>query len=255
VGVSLDQWLILALAGLLVGITKTAIGGLGAIIVALFAFVFPAKESTASSTFLLISGDVMAVLMYRAQADWKLIRNLLPAVIPGIAAGAVFMHFASDKVMLLSIGSCLTVTLLLQFVLRHQRNATPPPDTPASRARVVAIGATGLAAGFVTIVGNAAAAVMGLYVLVTHTDKMRFVASAAWFYFILNLIKAPFIIGLGIVNWHHVVILLTLLPLVVIGGLAGRKLLGHIGQHQFEAITLITTIAACATLLIRGIIA
>ena len=251
--ISLSQWLLLALAALLVGITKTSIGGLGVIVVALFAFVFPAKESTASSTFLLIGGDIVAVLLFRTQADWRLIKSLLPAVVPGIALGALFMHLVDDKVMLLGIGTCIGITLLAQLVMRlRARGVHSTAETGANPA--VTIG-TGMIAGFVTIVGNAAAAVMGLYLLATHTDKTRFVASAAWFYFIVNLIKAPFIISLGIVNWHHVVILLTLYPLVIVAGVFGKRFLSHMNQRQFEGITLLTAAAACLVLLTRGILA
>jgi len=261
--ISLAQWVILALAALLVGITKTSIGGLGVIVVALFAFVFPAKESTASSTFLLISGDLLAVALYHRQADWRLIRSLLPAVIPGIAVGALFMHLVDDKVMLIGIGSCIAVTLIVQLILRlHSMHAGPQQEDDATasgangRAKRVALTVgTGVAAGFVTIVGNAAAAVMSLYLLATHTSKMRFVASAAWFYCIVNLCKVPFLISLNVLNWHHVIVLTTLVPLVVISGLLGKRFLTRINQGQFEGITLVTTAAACIILLIRGFLA
>ncbi|MCL2782365.1 MAG: sulfite exporter TauE/SafE family protein [Propionibacteriaceae bacterium] len=258
---SLVQWLILAVAALLVGVTKTSIGGLGVIVVALFAFVFPAKESTASSTFLLISGDILAVSLYHKQADWHLIRSLLPAVIPGIALGALFMHLVDDKVMLIGIGSCIAVTLIVQLILRIHATIAKTTDDDATdtehagaKRAALTIG-TGVAAGFVTIVGNAAAAVMSLYLLVTHTNKMRFVASAAWFYCIVNLCKVPFLISLRVLNWHHVIILVTLVPLVLISGLLGRRFLTRINQGQFEGITLVTTIVACVILLVRGILA
>jgi len=254
VGVTLDQWLILGVAALLVGITKTSISGLGTIVVTLFAFVFPAKESTATSLFLLMAGDVLAVALYSRQADWKLIRSLLPAVVPGIVVGAVFMHFVDNKVMLIGIGACIGLTLIVQAIvsLREAHGPAPAPDATPNRALTMG---TGVMAGFVTLVGNAAAAVMSLYLLATHTDKMRFVASAAWFYCIVNLVKVPFIVALGIVNWHHVLVLSTLVPLTVVSGLLGKRFLTRLNQKQFERITLVMTIIACITLLVRGFLA
>jgi len=252
--VTIGQWLILAVGALLVGVTKTSIGGLGTFVVMLFAFVFPAKESTASSLFLLLAGDVLAVSLYHSQADWKLIKGLLPAVLPGIALGALFMHFVDDKAMLIGIGSCIAATLIVQAILRIRSRPgdEPPQDATPNRALVVG---TGVMAGFVTLVGNAAAAVMSLYLLVTHTDKTRFVASSAWFYFIINVVKVPFIVSLGIVNWRHVMILATVVPLVVVAGLLGKRFLTRLNQRQFELITLLVTIAACVVLLVRGILA
>jgi len=259
VGVTIGQWLILAVAGLLVGITKTSVSGLGTFVVMLFAFVFPAKESTASTLFLLLAGDVLAVSLYHSQADWKLIRGLLPAVLPGIAAGALFMRFVDNKVMLIGIGSCIAATLIVQAFLRLRARKTADAaeagaDNEAAPNRALIIG-TGVMTGFVTLVGNAAAAVMSLYLLVTHTEKTRFVASSAWFYLIVNVVKVPFIVSLGIVNWRHVAILGTLVPLVVVAGLLGKRFLTRLNQHQFELITLLVTIAACIVLLVRGFLA
>ena len=58
---TLTVGLLLALAALIIGYAKTAIGGLATISVAIFASVMPARESTAAILLLLIIGDVVAV--------------------------------------------------------------------------------------------------------------------------------------------------------------------------------------------------
>ena len=90
--------MLLGAAALLIGISKTSVGGLAAIAVAVFASVMPAKESTAAVLLLLLTGDVVAVARYRRGADWGLLRRLLPSVLPGLALGAVFLWFVSDTV-------------------------------------------------------------------------------------------------------------------------------------------------------------
>ena len=79
--------MLLGAAALLIGISKTSVGGLAAIAVAVFASVMPAKESTAAVLLLLLTGDVVAVARYRRGADWGLLRRLLPSVLPGLALG------------------------------------------------------------------------------------------------------------------------------------------------------------------------
>ncbi|NHA69260.1 TSUP family transporter, partial [Phycicoccus flavus] len=74
--------LLLGLAALLIGYSKTALGGLGVVAVALFATVLPAKQSTAAILAVLVVGDLVAVWHYRRDADWGLVRRLLPAVLP-----------------------------------------------------------------------------------------------------------------------------------------------------------------------------
>ena len=59
-------------AALLVGVSKTGIGGLGVLVVAVFALIIPStKQSTGIVLPLLIFGDTVAVLAYRRHAQWK----------------------------------------------------------------------------------------------------------------------------------------------------------------------------------------
>ena len=73
-------------------------GGEAVISVAIFATILPTKESTAAILMLLIVGDVIACWHYRRDADWALVRRLLPAVVPGLVLGAMFIGAVDDVV-------------------------------------------------------------------------------------------------------------------------------------------------------------
>ena len=107
------EWVLLIGAALLIGVAKTSFGGLASLSVAMLALAMPTKESTAAALLLLITGDVVAVLRYRKAADWKLLRGLIPAVVPGLLLGAWFLSWVDDLVLKRSIGA-----LLLLFVIR-----------------------------------------------------------------------------------------------------------------------------------------
>ena len=70
---------LMVVAALIIGYSKTALGGLAVISVAIFATIMPAKESTAAILAVLMVGDLVACWHYRRDADWCLIRRLLPA--------------------------------------------------------------------------------------------------------------------------------------------------------------------------------
>src|SRR5664279_2748074 len=123
-GGSLGAVLLMGLAAVVIGFSKTALGGLAVISVAIFATILPAKESTAAILVLLIVGDLVAVWHYRLDADWSLIRRLLPAVLPGLVLGSVFLRFVSDGVLRRSIGAVLLVLLLLQLLVKWRGDAT-----------------------------------------------------------------------------------------------------------------------------------
>jgi len=256
-------WLLMAGAALVVGISKTSISGLGSLVVAAFALVLPAKESTAAVLLLLICGDIVAVILYHHAADWHQLKRLLPAVVPGIALGAVFMKFVSDEVLLVSVAGCLIAAVALQIGLRvrdarasaalAQAGTAPAPPASARPAWVPALLA-GVAAGFTTMVANAAGAVMSLYLLAIKADKTRFVATGAWFFFLVNLTKVPFSIGLGLIHLHTLAILATLIPVVLLGTWVGRHLLKALKQTSFEWLVIAASLLSAVVLLLKGVL-
>ena len=98
---------LLAVAALLIGFAKTAIGGVGSVAVAIFALVLPTRESTAAILLLLLVGDVVAVWHYRRDADLSLLRRLIPSVLPGLVIGALFLARVDDDTLRRAIGALL----------------------------------------------------------------------------------------------------------------------------------------------------
>ena len=131
-GLSPTDWLAVLAAAVLTGLAKTAVPGLASIAVALYALVLPAKESTGVMLVLLLVGDVLAVWSYRRDADFRMLRRLVPAVLAGVGAGALFLHLASNDSTRRLIGAVLL--LLVAITLAQRRSASRAPDD-ASAAR------------------------------------------------------------------------------------------------------------------------
>ena len=125
---------VFALIGFIVGFSKTSVGGLAAIAVAVAALAMPAKESTAAILAVLIAGDVVAVSLFGRHVDWSLLRSLLPAVLPGLILGTLFLAVVSDEVLRRSIGVMLLVLVGLQLWLRRRQRIRPRVAGEASRA-------------------------------------------------------------------------------------------------------------------------
>ena len=158
--------LLLGVAALLIGYAKTAIGGLASISIAIFASVMPARESTAAILLLLIVGDIVAVWHYRRDADLSLLKRLIPAVLPGLVLGALFLAVVDDTVLRALHRGLLLVMAGLQLALRSRS----PDTTAVGESHVAAIG-TGLGAGFATMTANAAGAVMTLYLVAQGREE------------------------------------------------------------------------------------
>jgi uncharacterized membrane protein YfcA len=238
---------VLGAAALLAGFAKTAIGGLGSVAVALVAGVMPARESTAALLLLLLVGDVMAVSLYRRDCDWSLLRHLVPAVLPGLLLGSLVLAVVDDSTMRIGLGVVLLLLVLAQLLSRRR---VPEPSGPGGRGWPRwAVAGTGVAAGFTTMVANAAGPVMTLYLVAQGVDKRRFLGTAAWFFFGVNLAKVPFSVGLGLVHVDMLVTTVILSPVVVTGGLVGVLVVRRMGQRSFDVAVLVASSVSAVALL------
>ena len=245
-GGSLGAAALMALAALVIGYSKTALGGLAVIAVAIFATLLPARESTAAILAVLIVGDVIACWHYRRDPDWSLIRRLLPAVLPGLVLGTLFLQAVDDTTLRRSIGAVLLVLLALQLWVK-----TRSGDEPSTvHHHPAAAWSAGTAMGFTTMTANAAGAVMTLYLSAAGIDKRRFVGTNAWFFLIVNLVKVPFSIGLGLLHTDDAVRAVILSPVVLAGGLLGYATVRVISQRAFDVGVLLASALSAAVLLL-----
>ena len=271
-GVDALGYAALALAAVLIGFSKTAIGGAATVSIVLFASVLPTRESTGVMLVLLMVGDATAVWTYRRHADWALIRRLMLPVLVGIVVGAVFLGFAPVALLKPVIGGIVVVMTLLQAWRRWEaardarqvRAAGTAPTTPAASATPVAhpsvarsalasaLGSAGFGwmAGFTTMVANAGGPVMTLYLLRRDLEVTRFVGTLAWFFAAVNLTKLPFSIGLGLVRPQRLLLCLALVPAVLLGAVLGRWLISRISKDVFEKVVLVVAGLSCAWLMV-----
>lgn len=238
-------WALLAIAALIVGFSKTAIPGSNTFSIAIFAAVLPARASTGALLLLLIVGDVFALISYRRHADWKTLLKLIPAVVVGVALGAVFLAFANDAWVRRLIGAILL--LVIAFTLWQRRR--PPAEGGSGSARIARAG-YGSLGGFTTMVANAGGPVMSMYFLAARFPVKAFLGTAAWFFAVINLAKVPVSVGLGLITFQSLLLDLLLVPGVIIGALLGRWAASRIPQRSFDwAVIVFTTIGAVYLLL------
>ncbi|MFV0319717.1 MAG: sulfite exporter TauE/SafE family protein [Microbacterium sp.] len=234
---SVVAWALLAMAAVVIGLSKTAIPGSATVSVAIFAAVMPAKESTGTILLLLILADLFAITIYRRTVNWRVIVRLVPAVVVGVLLGVAFLAWASDEWVKRTIGIILlgviAVTLLRRWLSRAAADDRP---------HRVAAAAYGALSGFTTMVANAAGPVMSMYLLAARFPVKEFLGTTAWFFFLVNVSKVPFSIGLGLIAVPGLLLDLVLVPLVVAGALLGRWWANRIDQRLFERVVIAVTV-------------
>lgn len=238
----------LAVAAALVGVAKTAISGVGAVAVVIFAAVLPARESTGAVLPLLIAGDLVAVAYYRRHADWPVLWRLLLGVLPGMALGAWFLAVVDDTHMRQAIASILLVMSAVQLWQRRRGPRLAMPDG-RGRTGLVALG-MGAVAGFATMTANAAGPVTTIYLIMAGLSMLQLIGTGAWFYLMVNLTKLPVSIGLGLVTPASLRLDLLMVPAMLLGAVLGVLLVRRIDQRQFELAALAFGALAAVALLV-----
>ncbi|WP_298461873.1 sulfite exporter TauE/SafE family protein [uncultured Cellulomonas sp.] len=256
-GLSGVDVLLLVLATSLVGLSKTALPGAGTLTVAVFAAVLPARLSTGVLLVLLIVGDLFAVRMYHAHADWPTLRRMVPTVVVGVVLGTVFLGAADDATVRRVIGALLIalvgVTLVRRSLTRRAERAVVPdtgPARPPAWRRRLDTGVYGALAGFTTMVANAGGPVMSMYFLAARFPISRFLGTAAWFFLVVNVAKTPFSAGLGLITLETLTLDLLLAPAVVVGALVGRRVAGRLDQAVFDRLVLVLTVVSAGYLVL-----
>lgn len=242
-GINGLEWLVVALVAFLVGMAKSGFGGLGIVGMVLMAMVMPARQSTGALLTLLIVADVFAVIAFRRHADWRQVLRLLPPAVVGIVCGFLLMPHIPDRIFRPVLG---WIAMGLVALLIWQRKASIGPRF-AEHPFVGTL--TGWVSGVTTMLANAAGPVMTIYLLARRMPKMEFVGTAAWFFFVVNVLKVPFSWGLGLITAESLMLTIVLIPAVGLGGFCGRALVRRMNQRIFENLMVVFTLLGALRLI------
>jgi hypothetical protein len=241
-------WICAVLGALMVGVSKAGITGLSILSVALFTHVFPSSKQASGLVLpLLIFGDIVAVLSYRAHTQWRYLWKLLPWTAAGVVLGYFALGRISDQTARILIGVIIVSLSILGGWRKYLHAHTEETMGTWHWALAAALGVT---AGFITLVANAAGPLMAIYFVAMRLPKMQFVGTAAVFFMVLNLFKVPFMVDLGLITAQSFKFNLMLAPAVLLGALAGRWLLIRINQQLFENLVLALSAIAGVLLIV-----
>jgi hypothetical protein len=232
-------------ATFLFGLSKTLVPSVGTLGVALLATVLPALPSTGVALPVLLVGDLIAVSLYGRHAELRLLLRLVASVLVGLVAGFLVVRVVDTH----TAGRLIGVVLLLSAVGEIGRRWWVGRRAPAEPPSEVAPGNTGGPVGFAlgagagvsTMVANAGGPMMTFYLLRARVTTLTFLATVAWFFLAVNLLKVPFSVGLGLITPSSLAISAALVPGMVLGTAVGALLVRRISQVRFEVLALVAT--------------
>ena len=256
------QLIVLSISAVIIGLSKTGVPGIGILVVPLMAMGFESKSSVGIVLPMLMCGDILASIYYRQWAQWKYVLGLMPWTVIGIIAGYFMMDKVSGNQLRPAIGLIVIAMLVLNYIVKFykdRQNKKQHLDHAHNESKAeneklfdhwMFNAVFGIATGIATMLANAAGPLTLLFFLSCGLLKDEFVGTRAWFCLIMNWLKVPFHLSLGIISTSSLAIDALALPFIIAGSFSGIFILKKLPQTAFRKIAEILALAAAIKLLI-----
>lgn len=229
------SWLLAGLGAFLLGVGKSGIKGIAVFIVVLFVYAFGARKSTGILMPLLIVGDIFAIVYYNKHANWGYVFRIIPWMLAGVLVATYGGTFFNEEAFTLS----MALLILITTALMGYWEIRPLTKVPSHWTFA---GSLGVLAGFTTMIGNLAGAVINIYFLALRLPKNIFIGTTAYVFFLINVFKVPFHVWVWeTIQWESIKISLHLIPIELIGLFFGVRWVKHIPDINYRRLILILT--------------
>jgi uncharacterized membrane protein YfcA len=216
-------------AVLLLGISKSGFGaGFGSLAVPMMALAVTVPQAAAILMPVLLLMDLLGLAAFRKDFDWPLLRFLLPWGLVGIVIGTLLFKLLEARVVAGIVGG-FTLVFLAQRLLFPPKADSPPPP----RWLGAILTAT---SGFTSFIAHAGGPPVNAYMIPLRLSPIRFTATMAFFFFVINLAKWLPYAWLGLLDWRNFATSFVLLPIAPIGVWVGVRLARRISQRLFYQI-------------------
>jgi len=230
-------------ATLLLGIGKSGIKGLGAVIVTLMAIVFGGKASTGILMPMMITADIFAVIYYHRHTQWYFLKKLLPMMVVGVLLGVWLGNDISEALFKHIMAVFILLTVIIMIWMDRVKTFGIPKHWAFSSFM-------GLLSGVTSMIGNLAGSFASIYLLAIRLPKNEFIGTAAWLFFIINVFKLPFHVFVWkTVNTETLQLNLLLAPAIIIGFFLGIKIVKRINNELYRKLVLLVTAAGALIIL------
>ncbi len=219
-------YLVTVPAVLLLGVSKSGFGaGFGSLAVPMMALAVSVPQAAAILMPVLFLMDVLGMAAFRKDFDLKLLKFLIPCGLVGVGVGAVLFRLLDPRFVAGIVG-VFTLLFLAQRLLFPPKADSPPPP----RWLGAVLTAT---SGFTSFIAHAGGPPVNAYMIPLRLSPIRFTATMAFFFFVINLSKWIPYAWLGLLDWRNFATSLVLLPLAPIGVWVGVRLARRISQVLF----------------------
>lgn len=213
----------LAFVGItLTGISKSGFaGGAGVVAVPLLALIIPITEAVAMMLPLLLLMDIKTIHYYRAFADKAVLKRVIPAAIVGITIGGWLLGKVSAQAL-----QVILAVISILFASWHRLS-------PWLAKTIGSSAFWGTLSGLSSTLIHAGGPPINIYLLGQQLSKQIWLATAAVFFGVMNLIKlVPYTLN---DQWNvgNLTAAAALIPIAYFGVWLGKELQQKLSEEKF----------------------
>ncbi|CAN1495958.1 COG0730 Predicted permeases [Rhabdaerophilaceae bacterium] len=213
------------------GLAKGGFAGLSLISMILLALVINPVKAAAIILPIMIVQDLVGLWAFRKIYDGKALAILLPGAMLGIVIGYVTAAYVSEAAVRLLIGLIAVLFAGSHFLgLVNRLSGSPAVSGHCAGAF------WGTVSGFTSFISHAGGPPFQVWMLPRRPDRDMMVGTTTWFFAIVNLVKAPFFVGLGHLDRSALMTAGLLMPLAIASTLAGIWLVRRLPVERFYTI-------------------
>lgn len=213
-------------AVLLLGISKSGFGaGFGSLAVPMMAMSVSVPQAAAILMPVLLLMDILGMAAFRKDFDEQLLKFLVPFALLGTVIGALLFKLLDTHIVAGLVGAFTLLFLAQRLLFPPRPNSPPPPRWLGALLTITS--------GFTSFVAHAGGPPINAYVIPLRLSPVKFTATMAFLFFVVNLSKWIPYAWLGLLDTRNMATSVVLLPLAPIGVWVGVRLARRIGQVLF----------------------
>ncbi len=213
-------------AVLLLGVSKSGFGaGFGSLAVPMMALAVTVPQAAAILMPVLLVMDLLGMAAFRKDFDMRLIRFLLPFGLLGVVIGALLFKLLDPHLVAGIVGGFTLLFLAQRLLFPPRVDSVAPPKWLGAVLTSTS--------GFTSFIAHAGGPPINAYIIPMRLAPVKFTATMAFFFFVINLAKWIPYGWLGLLDARNMSTSLVLLPVAPIGVWIGVRMARRIHPALF----------------------
>ena len=173
---------------------------------------------------LLVIMDIIAIYIFWKKWDHKILKIIVPASMIGIFFGAFTFQYTSENQIRLIVGIITILFVIISVVQKNNLLLKPTNKKGYFWAST---------SGYTSFLIHAGAPPMNFYMLPLKLDKITYIGTATYAFFIINIVKLIPYYFLDLLAPSNLKISISLVPIAVISVVIGYHLQKKISEKIF----------------------